>query len=254
MAKAYDNRFFDWVDQTAARSARLMLPIVRDLVGPSSVVDVGCGRGTWLAQWRALGAGEIKGLDGDYVDRARLAISQGEFEAVDLKAHFAPTRRYDLAQSLEVAEHLPPGCGPGLVSLLCALSDVVLFSAAVPGQGGEDHLNERPVSYWAELFEAKGYTAFDAVRPAVRDLAGIEPWYRFNSVLYANAAGEQRLARVARAAKVEDLTRLDGAGDVLWKLRCSLLRPLPVDLVTRLSRLRYSLATAWPGAADPVRT
>ena len=244
MSRVYDNSFFDWVDFTATRSARAVLPYVRDLVRPASVVDVGCGRGAWLGVWKDLGVAELRGLDGDYVDRARLAVDAGSFEAVDLSRPWPVARRFDLAQSLEVAEHLPPGSGPQFVRQLCQLSDVVLFSAARPGQGGERHVNERWPSYWATLFASHGYAAFDCIHPRFRADATVDPWYRFNSVLYANPAGQKRLAPTALSARVTQLDELDAGGDLGWRLRSLLLRPLPVGIVTALSRLRYQVVNA----------
>lgn len=244
MTHAYDNTFFDWVDFTATRSARAVLPIINDLVRPASVVDVGCGRGAWLGVWANLGLDDIKGLDGDYVDRAKLAIAPAAFAAVDLTSLWPVTRRFDLAQSLEVAEHLAPEVGPQFVAQLCALSDVVMFSAAQPGQGGEMHFNERKPSYWADLFASQGFAAFDCLRPLISMNKSVDPWYRFNTVVYANEAGQARLVPAATSARVTKLTQLDHAGDIVWKLRTTVLRPLPMNVVSALSRVRYSLVTA----------
>jgi SAM-dependent methyltransferase len=243
MAILYDDTFFDWVDMTARRSAEAVVPLLRDCAAPKSVVDVGCGRGTWLAVWASAGINDIRGLDGAYVDQKRLAITAEQFETADLTKTWAIQRRFDLAQSLEVAEHLPASCGPIFVNQLCQLADIVAFSAARPGQGGENHINERPVSYWAKLFQEQGYQAFDCLRPLMRDNAAIDPWYRYNTVVYANAAGQQRLSDAARAAQPTDLETLNDAGDLAWRLRAMVLRPLPVAAVTALSRLRYTIAS-----------
>ncbi len=243
MATLYDDTFFDWVDMTARRSAEAVVPLLRDGTAATSVVDVGCGRGTWLAAWVAAGVNDIRGLDGAYVDQTRLAIKVDQFETADLTKTWPITRRFDLAQSLEVAEHLPVSCGPAFVSQLCLLADVVAFSAAVPGQGGENHINERPVSYWANLFRNHGYEAFDCVRPFLRDNAAVDPWYRYNTVVYANAAGQQRLSVATRVTRTPDVETLNDAGDLAWRLRAMVLRPLPVAAVTALSRLRYTIAS-----------
>jgi hypothetical protein len=221
-----------------------MLAVVQRLVRPESVVDVGCGRGIWLAQWRELGVARIKGIDGDYVDQSRLAIDASGFEAADLARPTLRAERFDLAQSLEVAEHLPPHAGPAFVAMLCSLSDVVLFSAAQPGQGGEDHINERPLSYWADMFAQMGYAAFDCVRPEIASAGDVMPWYRYNSLIFANAAGQARLSREALSARIADAAGLDGGGNLAWRLRKLVLRPLPVGIVTRLSRVHYSVACA----------
>ncbi|MBL8589497.1 MAG: class I SAM-dependent methyltransferase [Methylobacteriaceae bacterium] len=243
MSNAYDARFYDWVNMTARRSAGVVLPLARAACAPQSVVDVGCGEGAWLAVWRELGVADVTGCDGAHVDRARLAIPADRFVAADLSRPFTADRRFDLAQSLEVAEHLPPAASEDFVDSLCGLSDVVLFSAAQPGQGGELHVNERRPAWWAERFAARGYACFDALRPALAGDARVDPWYRFNALLFANAAGETRLSQSARAARTAPAA-LDDGGDLAWRLRRAALAPLPVGVVTGLSRLRYRLVTA----------
>lgn len=244
MPHDYDGKFFDWVGLTARRSARRAIPLLRDLVAAESIADVGCGEGVWLSVWTECGVRDIHGFDGGYVDSKRLAIDPRRFTAVDLAASFKAPRRFDLAQSLEVAEHLEPRRAESFVSDLCALADIILFSAAQPGQGGEMHLNERNVSWWATHFRELGYQAFDCLRPALKQASDVDPWYRFNAVLYANAQGTARLSSAALATRCDDLAKLDHAGDLAWKLRLTLLRPLPVGLVSRLSRLRYRAVCA----------
>lgn len=235
----YDETFYQWVNATARASARVVLPIVAEQARPASVVDVGCGQGAWLQHWAELGVQDVYGVDGAHVDTTRLLIAQDRFQIADLARPFAVHRRFDFAQSLEVAEHLPAASGPSFIQALCALSDIVLFSAARPGQGGERHINERPPSYWARQFAENGYAAFDSVRPGLVDRKDVSPWYRHNSFLYANAAGRRRLHGLDPDQPVSDQTILDATGDWRWAARCMLIRPLPEPLVTWLSRQRY---------------
>jgi hypothetical protein len=127
---------------------------------------------------------------------------------------------------------------------LCAHGDVVLFSAAQPGQGGERHINERWPSYWAKLFSENGFAAFDCIRPLLAGNRTVDPWYRFNMLIYANQTGEARLRANARESRVKRLSDLDNSGDLLWNLKRMLLRPLPEPAVTVLSRIRYRVAVA----------
>jgi 2-polyprenyl-3-methyl-5-hydroxy-6-metoxy-1,4-benzoquinol methylase len=103
----YDDRFFDYIERGARRSARYIIPFLRRHLNLSSIVDIGCGRGVWLEEWRRSGVEEVVGVDGDYVRVDRLLISQERFVAVDLSKPILLGRRFDLAQSLEVAEHIP---------------------------------------------------------------------------------------------------------------------------------------------------
>ena len=181
----YSESFFETHTGRSSESAAVVVPLVIEMVHPDSVVDVGCGVGAWLAQWQRHGIGNILGIDGDYVDRSQLLISSSHFMAANLEHPPALGRRFGLAACLEVGEHLDPVSAPVLVRFLCEHADTVLFSAAVPGQGGTHHVNEQWPSYWAALFAAQGFRAFDAVRPLIWDDDRVEFWYRQNTLLYS---------------------------------------------------------------------
>lgn len=211
MYTPYAPSFYDAHSAGVERSAPRVLSIVRDLCAPSSVIDIGCGEGGWLAAWIGLGVTDITGVDGAHIEPGRLRIGRAQFIASDLSAlsNHTATRSlrarlapgYDLAMCLEVAEHLPEGAARPLVELLCSLAPVVLFSAAIPGQGGEHHVNERLQSYWAEHFAASGYAPIDAIRPAIWNDRGVEWWYRQNTILYASEASIQEHPPLAEARR-----------------------------------------------------
>ena len=150
-----------------------------------SVVDVGCGTGTWLANFKNLGVPYILGYDGHLRDLSLLEISSESFIQQDLTKPFVPPQRFDLAICLEVAEHLHEQSATTLVESICSLSDFVLFSAAIPGQGGLHHLNEQWQEYWVEHFNKKGYKAFDYIRPRIWNDSKIQFWYKQNILLFA---------------------------------------------------------------------
>jgi SAM-dependent methyltransferase len=163
------------------RTARAVAPYVVELIAPRRVIDVGCGVGTWASAFADLGC-DVRGLDGDYVDRDQLVIDADRFEAADLSRPVT-IEGYDLAICLEVGEHLPPASSEALVRSLCG-APVVLFSAAIPWQGGTDHINERWQSDWARMFAAHGHVAVDCLHQRLWDDHEVSPWYAQNAVLY----------------------------------------------------------------------
>jgi SAM-dependent methyltransferase len=229
----YNDAFFSGLKDGSARSAAVIVPLVLQHFPARSVVDVGCGIGTWLAEFARRGVVEYLGADGDYVPRDRLMIPVSNFHACDLATFSAPTRRFDLACSLEVAEHLPPDRASHFVAALTELAPAVLFSAAIPGQRGIGHVNEQWPSYWAALFEARGYAGIDCVRPDVFGDQRVEPWYRQNTIVFCERT---KIPEGLTAMKSPyDYDRVDPA---MWGYRCEDAKPRE----TRLRRLLRSLA------------
>ncbi len=188
LAHTYDADFYGQLADDVRASAAAVVPIVTNLLSPTSVLDVGCGHGTWLAEFEGNGATDILGVDGGHVDPAALDIRADQFQSRDLRVPFDLGRRFDLVVSLEVAEHLPASAAAGFVGTLVAHGAAVLFSAAVPFQGGAGHVNERWPSYWAGLFAQHGYEPVDVVRTAVWDNEQVAFWYAQNTILYLHGS------------------------------------------------------------------
>lgn len=165
------------------RAAEIVLPVLFKYVQPKSVIDVGCGIGTWLKVFNDLGVSDFVGVDGDYVDRSMMQIEEGKFIAHDLTKPLKLDRTFDLAISLEVAEHLPESAADVFVETLTEHSKIILFSAAIPGQGGQNHLNEQWPSYWQDKFRVYGYEYYDMIRPEVWINKEVDVWYRQNIFL-----------------------------------------------------------------------
>jgi len=182
----YDTEFYAWQAQPARTSATVMVPLILEAVGPvGSVLDVGCGMGAWLATWADAGIEDYFGVDGDYVKRADLLVPSQHFEAHDLRAPLDLGRRFDLVTSFEVAEHLPEELADRFVDSLVRHGDVVVFSAAIPGQGGVGHVNEQWQTHWERKFADRGLEAHDDLRWKVWEDPRVEFWYAQNTVLYA---------------------------------------------------------------------
>lgn len=239
---SYDEKFFYYTNQISARSANVVVPLLYDALRPSSVLDLGSGCGVWLARWHQAGATDIVGIDGDYVASKDLLISTESFIASDLGHPVDLARKFDLAQSLEVAEHLPASRARGFVSDLCRHSDVVLFGAAPPGQGGENHINEQPYEYWQTLFEDEGYEAYDFVRPQVVNQQEVTPWHRYNPVLYVRRAAAHALPASIRSTRIPTGTPVPDLSPALYRARKAVVRQLPSWATRALASARKGLA------------
>ncbi|HZP16797.1 MAG TPA: methyltransferase domain-containing protein [Terriglobales bacterium] len=185
-ARLYDRKFYRELEETRD-SARELLPIVLDLLKPASIVDIGCGAGHWLAVAAELGVTGVLGIDGDWVLKTQLAIPRDKFLVHDLQTPLKLERKFDLALSLEVAEHLPESQAREFVRTLCGAADCVLFSAAIPGQGGRHHVNEQWPAYWAALFAGFGFDCYDVLRPRIWTNPRVLWYYAQNCLIFARA-------------------------------------------------------------------
>jgi len=162
---------------------REVVPIVLELVRPQSVLDIGCGTATWLKAFEELGVQDYLGVDGDYVDRSLLKIDSRRFKSHDLMQPLDLQRKFDLVIALEVAEHLPERDADTFVESMVRHGDTLLFSAAIPGQGGQNHLNEQWPEYWEAKFRRHGFFFHDAIRPRIWKNERVDVWYKQNIFL-----------------------------------------------------------------------
>jgi hypothetical protein len=178
------------------QSAKEILPLVLNKYKPiSSVIDVGGGIGAWLHAAHDYNVGTLFLIDGDYVTKDHLKIN--EIKLINHNLEFelpSVNKRFDLAISVEVAEHLSEARADSFIKDLCGLSDLILFSAAIPGQGGHKHINEKWLSYWVELFSQHGYFPDDFIRSQIWKNKNIEWWYRQNIIIFQKNGSLRQVA------------------------------------------------------------
>lgn len=203
--REYDADFFAEIGTGSSASAAEVVPLLIELVSPGSVLDVGCGTGRWLAAWCDESVTDLVGVDGDYVDRTSLAVPATMFHAHDLTLPLDLGRRFDVVTCLEVAEHIPRRCEAQLIDSLVRHADVVVFSAAIPAQGGHGHINERWLSHWVSAFNERGFELVDALRPRLWTNENVEYWYRQNLVIFANDEGMKRVSAPRSSGAMVDV-------------------------------------------------
>ncbi len=237
----YDNSFFDYVSIGSMRSASVVAPVVLEHYPLASLVDIGCGRGAWLAKWEQAGVSDYIGVDGSYVDKDNLLIAPDRFIRQDLTQAFTLGRKFDLAISLEVGEHILPSATETFVDNLCSHSDAILFSAAVPGQGGTFHVNEQGYEFWRQRFAARDYQLFDFLRRKIASRSDVEPWYRYNSLFFAHGDALDRLSEEARASEVKFGEAVPDVAPISWRLRNAVIRWLPTPATDWLVEMKHKI-------------
>lgn len=177
----YDKNFYDNQIEGSLSSARSVVPFVYKLYKPKTVIDIGCGVGTWASVFSDYKC-DVSGVDGDYVPRNQVMIDN--YIPLDISEPFNLSDKFDLAVCLEVAEHLPFERSRSFVQDLCKLSDTILFSAATPGQGGTNHINEQPLEFWENIFKEYKYSMHDCIRPLIKNMDEVAWWYKKNIVVF----------------------------------------------------------------------
>jgi hypothetical protein len=168
---------------------RAALPIILESIKAKSILDVGCGSGTWLKTALELGISDISGVDGVCLKLDDLLIPKSLFKVHDLTVPWHLDRKFDLVLCLEVAEHLDEKYAATLVDSLVAHADVIVFSAACPGQDGQHHVNCQWPDYWQKFFNDRGFVCSDEIRWRIWRDARIEPWYRQNTFVARRSEG-----------------------------------------------------------------
>lgn len=203
--KVYNREFYTLL-KSKINSVSNMAKYIVDIVEPKSIVDLGCGSGEWLYNFKKHGVTEIVGYDGAYVDKDLLSIPPESFFEWDLTQKLEVERKYDMAMSLEVAEHIEEKYADIMVENLTNLSEVVLFSAAIPGQGGVMHVNEKWMSYWREKFKNYGYVFCDCLRDYAWDLSELDYYYKQNMAIYVkdtNTIMIEKLSSIKKESMID---------------------------------------------------
>jgi SAM-dependent methyltransferase len=162
-----------------------IIPILIELFKPISVVDFGCGIGTFLSAFKSFGVTNVLGIDGPWASKELLYtnINPSEFLETNLAKDIQLPVYYDMVLSLEVAEHIEEKYANVFIRNLIAAGKIIVFSAAVPQQGGQNHVNEQWQSYWSEKFNQQGYVVHDILKPYLWNNPNVFFWYKQNMVV-----------------------------------------------------------------------
>jgi hypothetical protein len=205
VSAAYDRAFYEEQMNRSRQSAEVVVPCIVKAIRPTSMVDIGCGVGFWPLTFAREGVAVAHGVDGPWVQKTDLQLPADSFFEVDFERLEPPFRaglpreRYDLVTSFEFVEHIDERFAEPIVDLFCGLSDVVVLGAAIPHQGGLNHVNERWPDYWAEKFERRGYETCDFIRPQIW-CADVEPWYAQNPIAYFKGGAPPHVKSLAAEA------------------------------------------------------
>lgn len=180
----YSESYYRKHETGSYKSAIQILEYTNSFINFNSVIDFGCGMGTWCKALDNLGIKNFLGIDKHQYEPAYMLIPPEKYMQFDLGKPLELTCMADMVISVEVAEHINPEYSDIFIKNLCSCSKIVLFSAAISHQGGTGHINEQSCIYWETIFNKYGYRAIDCIRPYFWNNEQIEIWYRNNCILY----------------------------------------------------------------------
>jgi SAM-dependent methyltransferase len=160
---------------------------------PKEIAEFGCGPGHLTRALAKLGVG-IVALDGfaspDFNGYSDVKFYKMDLNDGTLLSEFLKGKQFDMAICTEVAEHLQPSSSEHLIKCLTSCAPIVIFSAAVPGQGGHGHINCADRGFWHQLFVKYNFKVVDSLRKKLRDNAGLAIWYKLNVLDYISTERE----------------------------------------------------------------
>jgi SAM-dependent methyltransferase len=174
------------MENGSLESARVIVPLLVSRYNPRSVADIGCGTGSFANEFLKMGIEDVVGYEGKWVERVPTLLPKGKFIFTDITKPMTVSRSYDLCICLEVAEHLDAKDATALIDLLTSLSTRIVFSAAIPGQGGNHHVNEQWPIYWSRLFREKGFYLEWDPRLDLWNDGNVASCYRQNLLIFSS--------------------------------------------------------------------
>lgn len=196
----YDDQYYIRHQLGSYQSAKAILSYLLTKLDIDSVMDFGCGMGTWCQVAHELGISDIIGIDIHPYNKDYMLLPMEIYHEINLQYFTSFHRKADLVISVEVGEHIDSSCSRTFIRNLCDHGDLVLFSAAIPFQQGTGHINEQKCSYWLEIFNSYGYLPLDCIRPRFWDAPDVEIWYKNNCILYVK---KEEFDKISKKIKVD---------------------------------------------------
>lgn len=193
----YSNDFYATMEKGSFSSAQKIVPKLIARYSPNSVVDIGCGTGSFANEFLNLGISEVTGYEGTWMAPLPTLLPKANYLYHDLTKSLTSPKSFDMCLCLEVAEHIDEKFAENLIQMLTSVSSIVVFSAAVPKQGGNHHVNEQWPGYWSKLFAARGFFLEWDPRQSIWEDVNIEACYRQNLLIYSKGPTDQQIEPMA---------------------------------------------------------
>lgn len=141
-----------------------------------SMVDIGCGPAWMVELANHLGIHAI-GIEGDQSVGSKEYIKFHDFT----HGPYEIANNFDLAYSVEFLEHVEEKYMDNYMAVFTK-ANYIFCSAAVPGQGGDHHVNEKTREYWIEKFSERGFIYDDETFNELIGVSAISNFVRKNAL------------------------------------------------------------------------
>jgi len=149
---------------------------------PKSILDLGCGIGSYLEGALEGGCKDLYGIELNY-DKAKKYITKNisfYIKSGDITKELNLKKKFDCVLSIEVAEHVEMSQVSFFINNIIRYAEkYILFTAAPPGQPGRGHINLKKKNFWIKYIEDKGVTYKDEIVQQC-----VKAWSDFNTPLY----------------------------------------------------------------------
>ena len=187
----YDSSFFQ-----SLQKYRPLYHFLADMMAahlkPNSSIDWGCGCGFILEKLLGHGISDLIGIEGSAEVKPFIPESLKD-KIIIADALLYQSGVYDLAISIEVAEHLKKEDSAKFVNTVCSSSSTwIWWSAAQIGQAGTGHINCQSLSFWIDVFKEVGLFEVDWEKTYELKSAMLVnhmlvlgyPWIRDNAIIF----------------------------------------------------------------------
>jgi hypothetical protein len=147
-----------------------------------TLVDFGCGKADYVKLFKRHGI-YCEAYDGNPNTKE---LSGGLGTMLDLSDYIDLDEGFDMVMSLEVGEHIPAEFEETFLNNLCRhcfRPGLMLISWAVPGQGGDGHVNCQTNEYIIEQMRQRTYELDEKWTDRLRKSASL-PWFKNTLMLF----------------------------------------------------------------------
>ncbi len=176
---------FYGTDQTLSSTRIIVKVINKYLPKINSVIDLGCGMAAFAKAFQENGSNEITIIDHPKLDVSKCVVKDNyTFTPCDLDIAIPVVQKVDLLICTEVLEHIGYNRSLKVLDYIVSCSDIILFSAAIPRQGGLGHINEQRHNFWISEFRKRGFQNFDLFKLDLINNTEVLYWLRQNLFIF----------------------------------------------------------------------